>query len=289
MSQTGTAKRWNDEKGFGFISPNDGGADVFCHCTALGSDRAPLEQGSTVYFDIEQDSRSGKDRAANVSGPGVQSGGWGGGGGGSWGSGGGSCGGGRGRRGGGGGGYESRPGDWTCPRCRANVFASKRSCFKCGASKPGGANRCRRAAAAAQQPTSAAQHGAPGACPPHRGGGSGEGCSPTMKKWSCGRCWAPYLGEKPPPQCTQCGWLSGNDPHCARSDWRYVSADWAKDLLVNNEKRERELVADAEDSQWCALVGRQASAPGATSGVGGALGGRGRGRGRGQIVDTTET
>eukprot|EP01062_Namystynia_karyoxenos_P011522 TRINITY_DN1412_c0_g1_i8.p2 TRINITY_DN1412_c0_g1~~TRINITY_DN1412_c0_g1_i8.p2 ORF type:complete len:123 (+),score=46.87 TRINITY_DN1412_c0_g1_i8:93-461(+) len=121
MSQTGTAKRWNDEKGFGFISPNDGGSDVFCHRTALGSDRsATLEEGGKVYFDIEQDSRSGRDRAANVSGPGVKSGG------GGWG-------------GGGGGSYESRPGDWTCPSCKANVFASKSACFKCGTSKPGGA------------------------------------------------------------------------------------------------------------------------------------------------------
>ena len=40
--------------------------------------------------------------------------------------------------GGGGGGYEKKPGDWTCPACSANVFASKRSCFKCGEAKPGG-------------------------------------------------------------------------------------------------------------------------------------------------------
>jgi len=33
---------------------------------------------------------------------------------------------------------ESRPGDWTCPSCGANVFASKSSCFKCGATKSGG-------------------------------------------------------------------------------------------------------------------------------------------------------
>ena len=38
----------------------------------------------------------------------------------------------------GGGGYERKPGDWTCPACSANVFASKSSCFKCGEPKPGG-------------------------------------------------------------------------------------------------------------------------------------------------------
>ena len=43
--------------------------------------------------------------------------------------------------GGGGGGYGGGPpprdGDWTCPNCSANVFASKRACFKCHTPKPG--------------------------------------------------------------------------------------------------------------------------------------------------------
>jgi rubredoxin len=34
------------------------------------------------------------------------------------------------------GGPNARPGDWTCPSCGANVFASKMSCFKCQAPKP---------------------------------------------------------------------------------------------------------------------------------------------------------
>ena len=33
--------------------------------------------------------------------------------------------------------HDVRPGDWTCLQCGANVFASKSSCFKCGAPKPG--------------------------------------------------------------------------------------------------------------------------------------------------------
>ena len=32
-----------------------------------------------------------------------------------------------------------RPGDWTCPSCNANVFASKMECFRCQAPKPAGA------------------------------------------------------------------------------------------------------------------------------------------------------
>jgi len=34
-----------------------------------------------------------------------------------------------------------RPGDWTCPRCSANVFASKSACYKCGEPKPSGGDR----------------------------------------------------------------------------------------------------------------------------------------------------
>eukprot|EP00420_Gonyaulax_spinifera_P035775 CAMPEP_0197871622 /NCGR_PEP_ID=MMETSP1439-20131203/1978_1 /TAXON_ID=66791 /ORGANISM="Gonyaulax spinifera, Strain CCMP409" /LENGTH=40 /DNA_ID= /DNA_START= /DNA_END= /DNA_ORIENTATION= len=32
---SGTLKRWNDEKGFGFIQPQDGGDDLFCHVSGL--------------------------------------------------------------------------------------------------------------------------------------------------------------------------------------------------------------------------------------------------------------
>mmetsp|Transcript_48666 Transcript_48666/g.135005 ORF Transcript_48666/g.135005 Transcript_48666/m.135005 type:complete len:80 (-) Transcript_48666:537-776(-) len=41
---------------------------------------------------------------------------------------------------GGGGGGDVRPGDWTCPNCGANVFASKMSCFRCHTPKPEGLN-----------------------------------------------------------------------------------------------------------------------------------------------------
>ena len=38
--------------------------------------------------------------------------------------------------GGGGGGGDVRPGDWTCPSCGANCFASKSNCFRCNTPKP---------------------------------------------------------------------------------------------------------------------------------------------------------
>ena len=57
--------------------------------------------------------------------------------GGSFGGGGGGGGGGfGGGGGGGGGGHEARPGDWPCPNCGANCFASRTECFKCNTPKP---------------------------------------------------------------------------------------------------------------------------------------------------------
>jgi CspA family cold shock protein len=63
----GTVKFYNSQKGFGFIAPTDGGADVFIHATAL--ERAGihgLSEGQTVSFDTEKDARSGKTAVANV-------------------------------------------------------------------------------------------------------------------------------------------------------------------------------------------------------------------------------
>lgn len=65
--QNGTVKFYNDQKGYGFIQPDDGGKDVFVHATAL--ERAgmrSLSEGQKVAFDTEQDRRSGKTAVANI-------------------------------------------------------------------------------------------------------------------------------------------------------------------------------------------------------------------------------
>ena len=64
---TGTVKFFNAQKGFGFISPEGGGKDVFVHVSAVeAAGMRSLNEGQKVSFDVEADRRSGKSAAANL-------------------------------------------------------------------------------------------------------------------------------------------------------------------------------------------------------------------------------
>src|SRR6185312_133213 len=61
IMQTGTVKWFNGQKGFGFIQPDDGGADVFVHISAVESaGLSTLNEGQKLSFEVERNQRSGK-------------------------------------------------------------------------------------------------------------------------------------------------------------------------------------------------------------------------------------
>ncbi|MBA4793800.1 cold-shock protein [Phenylobacterium sp.] len=64
---TGTVKWFNGQKGFGFIQPDDGGADVFVHISAVErAGMASLHEGQKIDFELQRDARNGKMSAANL-------------------------------------------------------------------------------------------------------------------------------------------------------------------------------------------------------------------------------
>jgi len=115
MTEKGTVKWYNFKKGFGFIERSEGGEDLFVHATNLSGN--PLKDGDEVEFDLGDDEKTGKKCAVNVTG------------GSGWPSKG------KGRRSK----NRKRDGDWECPKCGADCFASKDKCYKCDEPKPEGA------------------------------------------------------------------------------------------------------------------------------------------------------
>ena len=64
---TGTVKWFNEQKGYGFIQPDNGSKDIFVHISAV--ERAglrTLKEGQKVSFEIVTDKRTGKSSAGNL-------------------------------------------------------------------------------------------------------------------------------------------------------------------------------------------------------------------------------
>ncbi|KVH96512.1 Cold-shock conserved site-containing protein [Cynara cardunculus var. scolymus] len=134
VRKSGTVKWFNDAKGFGFISPEDGGEDLFVHQSSIRADGfRSLGDGETVEYVVENGS-DGRTKAADVTGPEeapVQGSTRGGGGGGGRGGGGDRYGGGGyngGSRGGRGGGYGGGDGGYG----GGYGGGGGNACFKCG-------------------------------------------------------------------------------------------------------------------------------------------------------------
>jgi cold shock protein len=67
MRQTGTIKFFNQTKGFGLITPDEGGNDVFVHITAVESSGiGALDEGMRVSFDTEPDKRGKGPKAIDL-------------------------------------------------------------------------------------------------------------------------------------------------------------------------------------------------------------------------------
>jgi len=64
---TGTVKWFNEQKGYGFITPDEGGKDVFVHISAVErSGMRGLIEGQKVSYELQANRRTGKESAANL-------------------------------------------------------------------------------------------------------------------------------------------------------------------------------------------------------------------------------
>ncbi len=67
MAETGTVKFFNTEKGYGFIKPDNGGADIFVHVSAVqASGLTALSENQKVSYDTEPDRRGKGPKAVNL-------------------------------------------------------------------------------------------------------------------------------------------------------------------------------------------------------------------------------
>jgi len=64
---TGNVKWFNPDKGYGFITPQNGGKDVFVHISAVeAAQLRNLSEGQTISYELQKDNRSGKESAVNL-------------------------------------------------------------------------------------------------------------------------------------------------------------------------------------------------------------------------------
>jgi len=63
---TGTVKFFNADRGFGFIKPDDGEADVFVHIRQVANSTHALRENQRVSFEIGTDAKRGKPQAEGV-------------------------------------------------------------------------------------------------------------------------------------------------------------------------------------------------------------------------------
>jgi len=67
MRQSGIVKFYNSQKGYGFITPDDGGKDVFVHVTAVEqSGIGSMDEGMRVSFETEPDKHGKGPKAINL-------------------------------------------------------------------------------------------------------------------------------------------------------------------------------------------------------------------------------